>query len=501
MSNRVPRYVTLPFWAATFCLLGLTILVAWYVYAVNLELSVAVEADVDSLEYAQELALSAREIRTHLNRFLLTDDVENLDAIPAIQAEAHEWLTKATSTIRTDLGKSYIAQVTKGLEQFQNEFPLVRKLPGKERHAAIDRVRDRTFNEVIVKYSDRFLDQKQELVRLTVNKNNQFAFQLSIALLALGLCGAGAGALVGYLFSIALRRTVVELSVPIHDAAGKLEEVVGPVTVRGTPTSFHDLQGSLDQVASQVTKVVERLQKSQLAALRAEQLAAVGQMAAGMAHELRNPLTSVKILVQSAHDGHTLSPRDLLVLEEEISRLENLIQTFLDFARPPQAEKHRVDVREVIDDTMRLFQTRADRVDTQVELDIPDVPCWVWGDRTQLHQVLLNLLINSLDAIGRAGKIRIELAGGDVTNAHDSVPRVHLRVIDDGCGLPSELGEKIFEPFVSTKQTGIGMGLSICRRIVEDHGGKISAKAHAQRGTVVEIELPAVKAKVPVTVS
>src|SRR5260370_9425923 len=132
-----------------------------------------------------------------------------------------------------------------------------------------------------------------------------------------------------------VRGAVVRLSVPVGDAAGKLSQVVGPLVVSAGP-GLEELETALHRVAAQVGAVVERLQQSQREALRAEQLAAVGQMAAGVAHELRNPLMSMKILVQSAADrgpAAGLAGRDLTVLEEEITRLEQLTTTLLAVAR------------------------------------------------------------------------------------------------------------------------------------------------------------------------
>lgn len=479
------RHLAVPFVLATLALFSLTVGASWYVHARNLELSEAVAEDVAGVEIAQELAIGAREIRTLLNRFLLTRDPHHLDPIPAVEAQMATWLSKAEDSVHAPPGRTLVSQVRDGYRQFQREFPEACKLQGDERWQAIDRLREEVFNQVIVESSNQFLEQKQQLVRNTIRDNEEFADHLSLALLGLSVCGAGSGALVGYLISSSMRETMVQLSVPIRDAAGSLSEVIGPLPVRSA-NSFDEIQGNLDHLAEQVGVVVERLQQSQREALRAEQLAAVGQMAAGMAHELRNPLTSVKILIQSAIERRALGPRDLAVLEQEVTRLEQLIQSFLEFARPPRAEKVRLDLRDVVRDTVRLFRPRAERVATELAVSLPDAPVQVSGDSTQLHQLLLNLLINALDAVSRNGHIRIGLESA----VDSAVPLVLLRVADDGCGMPDQLGLRIFEPFVSTKQTGIGMGLSICRRIAEDHGGKISAAAHEPRGTVVTVQLP-----------
>src|SRR5262249_20748212 len=155
-------------------------------------------------------------------------------------------------------------------------------------------------------------------------ENQEIADRLVVGLLLLGTCGAGAGLLAGFGIARGISRSIIQLSLPVRDAAGQLDEVVGPLTLSagwGLPGTG----GVLRTVAGKMGTVIERLHRSQREALRAEQLAAVGQLAAGMAHELRNPLMSMKILVQAAAAGEEaacLSRRDLAVLEEEIDRLE-----------------------------------------------------------------------------------------------------------------------------------------------------------------------------------
>jgi signal transduction histidine kinase len=280
--------------------------------------------------------------------------------------------------------------------------------------------------------------------------------------------------------------------------------VVGPVTL-SAGWGLHELGGTLHKMAHHIGTVIERLQQSQREVLRAEQLAAVGQLAAGMAHELRNPLMSMKILIQAAAEGADpagLRGRDLTVLEEEITRLERLIQTFLDFARPPVLKKQLIAAQEIIEATLSLASPRAARQGVRIRWDRPRRPVLVEADLGQLRQVLLNLLFNALDVLPRGGAVRIEARKsgkskrrqGEVAPAgclSDAEGRwLLLRVADTGPGLPAELGQQIFEPFVSTKDTGIGLGLSICRRIVEAHGGDISAADRLEGGAVFTVRLP-----------
>jgi signal transduction histidine kinase len=244
-------------------------------------------------------------------------------------------------------------------------------------------------------------------------------------------------------------------------------------------------------MAGQIGSVVERLQRSQREALRAEQLAAVGQMAAGIAHELRNPLMSMKILVQSAAAQSTavsLGGRDLAVLEEEIVRLERLTHTFLDFARPPQLDKRPFELQSLLQDTVALLSGRAHEQEVGIHCESPSVPVLIEADCGQIRQVVLNLLLNALEAVPHDGQICVRL---ETTRRTATAPRgAVIHVSDSGPGLPADLGEEIFTPFVSTKATGIGLGLSICKRIVEAHGGEITASNRPEGGATFLVHLP-----------
>jgi signal transduction histidine kinase len=284
----------------------------------------------------------------------------------------------------------------------------------------------------------------------------------------------------------AVSRSILRLSVPIHDAAGKLNEIAGPITLSAR-WSLDELERVLQTIASQIGAVIERLQQSQRQALRAEQLAAVGQMAAGLAHELRNPLTSMKLLVQAAAEhnaAHALSRRDLGVLEEEITRLERLIQTFLDFARPPHLEKQTFAIQSMLEQLVDLVSARAEQQDIRLQTELPSEPVVVRADRGQIRQVVLNLLLNAFEAVAQGGEVRVRLG------ALSSERWLTLRVEDTGPGLPPRLGQEIFEPFVSTKETGLGLGLSICKRIVEAHGGEIDGGDRPEGGAWFTVRLP-----------
>jgi signal transduction histidine kinase len=216
-----------------------------------------------------------------------------------------------------------------------------------------------------------------------------------------------------------------------------------------------------------------------------------------MAHELRNPLMAMKILVQSARErggGTHLSDQGLEVLEVEIGRLERLIQSFLDFARPPQPERREFELINVIEQTLRLISSRARQQRVEIIPHWPAPPLWLTADMGQFRQVLLNLLLNALDAVPCGGSVwlDVESSSGSLT----------IRVADSGPGLPADVGAHIFEPFVTTKESSTGLGLAIGKRIVEAHGGIITASNRPEGGAVFRMDLPLTsRAPVPAAAS
>jgi PAS domain S-box-containing protein len=219
---------------------------------------------------------------------------------------------------------------------------------------------------------------------------------------------------------------------------------------------------------------------------RARQQAAVAQLATGVAHEIRNPLTSVKMLVQAAREdrnGGTIEKEDLQVIEDEIRRMERSVQTFLDYARPPKPECRWLDVASIVRRAFALTEARADRQEVALTFDPPVAPVAVEADAEQMQQLLLNLTLNGLDAMPRGGELRVELEDR-------AEEQVELRVLDTGRGISPEVFSHLFEPFVTSKKTGVGLGLVISRRIAEDHGGTLTACDRPQGGACFVLTLP-----------
>jgi two-component system sensor histidine kinase HydH len=247
-------------------------------------------------------------------------------------------------------------------------------------------------------------------------------------------------------------------------------------------SDVQELHDQVDRLSARIEAVVQELQQRQREVLRAEQLAAVGQLAAGVAHEIRNPLTSIKMLVQAGLEDGALPAEDLRVMEPEVRRMERSLRTFLDFARPPRPERRPTSLNEVVQHTVGLIQGRAAKQRVEVSTDLPPEGVWLIGDGQQLEQVLINLTLNSLDVMPSGGALKVSL--------RSTPTEAVIEVADVGPGLSPEVLERLFHPFVSSKPTGLGLGLVICRRIVEDHGGTVNAANGPNGGAVFTVRLP-----------
>lgn len=220
----------------------------------------------------------------------------------------------------------------------------------------------------------------------------------------------------------------------------------------------------------------------------AERLAAAGQLTAGLAHEVRNPLNAalleLKVLERSLLKlGHQDGLESVATIRSELERLQRLAEEFLELARPRQAEHTVGDVRAAVESVVRLVGSEAAARGLIVAVDQPDEPVTAAFDEARLRQVLLNLVTNALDVLERGGRVTLRTRVADA--------EVRLEVEDDGPGIPGE-PERVFDPFFTTKPTGTGLGLSIARRIVNDHQGRIRVRSRPGR-TTFTVSLPLIE--------
>ena len=235
-------------------------------------------------------------------------------------------------------------------------------------------------------------------------------------------------------------------------------------------------------------RAYEDLRKTQEQLLQSEKMSAVGQLIAGVAHELNNPLTAILGYAQLLEsEGLNERAQDYVAkLFKQAQRTHRVVQNLLSFARQRKPQRDEVDIRRVLDETLALRDYDLKINNIRVERDLPAEPALVIADPHQIEQVFLNIINNALDAIleaGRNGKLKIRV------NCHGG--HVSTQFIDDGPGIKEP--KRIFDPFYTTKSVGkgTGLGLSICYGIVKEHGGDVTANNHPDGGAVIEVRLPA----------
>jgi len=226
---------------------------------------------------------------------------------------------------------------------------------------------------------------------------------------------------------------------------------------------------------------------------RQEKLASLGTLAAGVAHEIRNPLASLKFRLFSLKQclpAAFTSHEDVTVIDEEINRLERIIKDFLQFARPSDPTMGETTTQQVLRTVHDLLKSQLEARGIQLVLE-PGERVGLRADKQQLEQVLINLVQNAADSL-EAGGGTITLRGRQGAARLDgrSTPAVILEVADTGKGIPPEVQERLFDPFFSTKAGGTGLGLPISERIIEKHGGLIQFQTQVNRGTTFQIVLP-----------
>jgi signal transduction histidine kinase len=244
-----------------------------------------------------------------------------------------------------------------------------------------------------------------------------------------------------------------------------------------------------DLIAPLRVKLVE----SQALVERQEKLASLGMLAAGVAHEIRNPLTAIKawlFIQQKQLRAGTAEYDDAQIIAGEINRLERIVKDVLLFGRP--SEPHFVTIRaeEPLRDVQSLLGPELQKSNISLAFE-NSVKAEIRADPQQIKQVLINLVQNAAESIGHHGTVTLRAREGVKRLAERERNVVILEVADNGKGIPPEVEKRLFDPFFTTKDTGTGLGLSIAARIVQMHGGALQYQTQVSRGTTFGIVLPA----------
>lgn len=314
-----------------------------------------------------------------------------------------------------------------------------------------------------------------------------FTPRIGLAVTLLAALSAAAGMLINQ------ERRFWALLRDLRTALGKIAPTYATLTTLDTGTSSMALEREILALTERWREFCDHCQRTHEGEMvQAEHLATMGELAAGVAHEIRNPLAgiagAIEIITKDFPKDHP--DRDVLEdLRQEVRRIEKVLNDLLVYARPKPPQFGRVDLKETVAHTLHLArqQTHTKRVEFSIQIPL-GLPVFRM-DSEQLHQVLLNLVLNGIQAIEEEGKITIaaNVRNSGVPNRPDMM---EISVSDTGPGIPAENLERIFRPFYTTKRGGTGLGLSLCRRIISQHGGTLSVESEPHKGSRFIIRLP-----------
>jgi signal transduction histidine kinase len=456
----------------------------WHNESMESLLTSLVDKNVASYQAAEELETALLQQKGYLTYYFLDGNPQWFKEIERYNHTFLEWLEKARKTAYTEPMKEIIAQINTQYHQYvisrERVISLYREDKREEGAKLHWEVRQQ-FVEILNLCHRYKLIQEYVISRVRTESQvrarfiNAFALVVvpAVALLGVLLAYILIKQILGPIRQLALETAPVNPGTPVPDE------------VKALSSRVHSLIEDVDQAQTELERSQEHL-------LQSGKWAMVGKLAAGVAHSIRNPLTSVNMRLYSLKRSLAMSDsqqEDFQVISEEIRHIDAIVRNFLEFSRPPKLKMQRVSPSDVVNMALVLLRHRLESYGVDVKLIRKQRLPEIWVDPDQLKEVLVNLLLNACEVMVGGGAITIR-----EEERRDSPlglgAAVIIRVSDNGPGIPESVQDKIFQPFFSTKEEGTGLGLSIATRIIEEHGGRLELESKKNQGTTFIITLP-----------
>ncbi|MBU1009934.1 MAG: MCP four helix bundle domain-containing protein [Bacteroidetes bacterium] len=465
-------------------------LIISYIYQIQDETNVYIQHNVESAKTAQELKLSLYNIRAASLTYLFDRSPERIAALQQEQTEFIVLLDKAREATNTTEENNLIQQISALFSNYQQTLKNALEL---HRQGRISQP-----NKLIVHASQDLINTIEEKTNLFIasKESAQMAYEKSIrknddiirtAIFTLGIGGIFMGLILGWLIARLILNPIYKLVLKVRDAAGS--EVVEHI--RMTPgKELEELDLHINRLIGRINKANEDLKRNRELLEKTSKLAAVGKIAPVIAHEIRNPLTAIKMLIYSMMQEPGVSEEkevDYKIIAQEINRVEGFLQNFLKYARPTKPQIQQIDIVHVIRETMHLMQPKIVQNNITLTEQYEKESLQLLADPDMIRQVLMNLVLNALEAMGIEGQLVVATR---VSENKENGNVFEISLSDTGSGIPDDIRDSLFDPFVKGKDQGVGLGLSISQRIAELHQGWISAENNAGKGSVFTIHLP-----------
>jgi signal transduction histidine kinase len=458
------------------------IVTVWYTYRMEDLLTSVTEKDIAAFQTAEALEIALVNQKGFVSYYFIEGDPEWLRQLGEFRQIFKERLNDALHMAESDREREALYQIKAEYVRYitlKDRVISYYQKGQRETGTALHRqVRDLFFK--VLEFCENYKDIHEERILQVKSDSKIQAARLRI----IAATAVGTGFLLAVLLAFVLGSQVLGPVRRLTAEVGRGEDTTA--TGDEVKALSHGVRGLIQNADQTQTE----LQKSRESLLQAEKMAMVGKLAAGMAHSIRNPFTSVKMRLFSLNRSLKLSAtqkEDFDVISEEIRHVDTIVQNFLEFSRPPKLKILPVSPSTVVDQAVQLLKHRLKSYEVEVTLErernLPEID----ADPEQLKEVLVNLVVNACEAMEKGGSIVIR---EQEAPAQSKDRLAVIRVSDNGPGIPESIRDKVLQPFFTTKEEGTGLGLSIAARIIAEHKGRMDVESNQGGGTTFTISLP-----------
>ncbi len=480
MSLRTRIYVILV--ALVFITMAGGIVTVWYTYRMEDLLTSVTEKDLAAFQTAEALEIALVNQKGFVSYYFIEGNPEWLRKLGEFRQIFKERLTDALHMAESEREREALYQIKAEYARYiaakDRVIAYYQKGKRKAGIALHRQVRDLFFT--VLGFCEKYKDIHEERILQAKSDSKIQAARLRI----IAATAVGTGFMLAVLLAFVLGSQIL----------GPVRRLTAEVGREGNATAVGDevkaLSHGVRGLIQNVDQTQTELQKSRESLLQAEKMALVGKLAAGMAHSIRNPFTSVKMRLFSLNRSLKLTDtqkEDFDVIAEEIRHIDTIVQNFLEFSRPPKLKIQPISPSIIVDQAVQLLKHRLKSYDVEVtierEQNLPEID----ADPEQLKEVLVNLVVNACESMGKGGSIVIREKEG-MTPSQERI--AVIRVSDNGPGIPQSIRDKVLRPFFTTKEEGTGLGLSIAVRIIAEHHGLMDIESNPSGGATFIISLP-----------
>ncbi|MDY6824459.1 MAG: ATP-binding protein [Thermodesulfobacteriota bacterium] len=461
---------------------GIAVTAIWYAGRFNNMLTEVAGQRLELVQTARIMETALANQKGFVTYFFLDGDPKWLKELAAHRQKFREALSTALDFQQSPPQLDILKKISRQYESYilakDRVIELYRSGKKKEGETLHWRVREQFFalNDLCMTYRQR-CEQSIHQIRVAGKDQVREVWGVAIALMVFQV-------LVGIFLAFKLFSQII---LPIRTLSRKTthdnEVVRSPDEVKALKHGVNNLIDNMDRTQNE-------LQQSKEMLVNSEKMALVGKLAPVVAHSIRNPMTSINMRLFSLQRNLDLTEtqkEDFQVVAEEMRRLDNIVQNYLEFSRPHKLKKEKLCISTVIDMTLELLSYRLDLYNIRVTRQAEHTGALISADPELMKEVFVNLLVNACDAMEN---------GGDITIAEkevvaDNIGRAMMvQVIDNGPGISSEMQARVLEPFETTKPEGTGLGLFIATRIIKEHDGELQLTSNEGEGATFTIVLP-----------